>query len=287
MTLKSCLSISALVLVLLAACGTVPKTSIVTLPTGPPLAAVDDSLFGAVLAQAVAWNGAVSYKTLQSDTDLTEYLQQLSRVHTDAFTSRSGLLSFWINVHNAYVLDMIRLNPARTIDDIPGFRYAKVIHTWDGQSYSLDDIEHTIVEEHFREPRAFFALFDGARSSPALRPQPYSGEHLSEQLDEQFHEFLADSTKNYLDRRSNTLYLSNIFRDYSSTLERMTGEPNLTLVRDFAPSAMASWIRGHPTMNVSYLRYDNTIYRNDFGLINAPANERTPTPPRRPSGGIR
>jgi hypothetical protein len=287
MHFKTRLGVLTLTSIIFASCGTVLKTSIVSMPTGAPLAIVDDSLFGRVLSQAVAWNGAVSYKSLQSDSDLTEYLRQIALVHTDAFTSRSELLAFWINVHNAYVLDLLRLNPARSIDDIPGFRYAKVILMSDGQTYSLYDIEHTIIEHHFREPRAFFALFDGTRSSPQLRIEPYSGEHLSDQLDDQFHKFLADSTKNYLDRRANTLYLSKVFQDYAGTLEDMTGESIKTLVRDFGPPDISQWIGGHSALIVSYLRYDNTIFRSDFGLNNTPTNVHPRTPSRGASGGIR
>ena len=143
---------------------------------------------------------------------------------------------------------MIRSNPARSIDDISGFRYAKVILTGDAEHYSLDDIEHSILEHQFREPRAFFALFDGTRSSPKLPLDPYSGDHLSDQLDMQFREFLADSSKNYIDRRANTLYLSKMFENYSGTLEEMSAEPLTTLVRDFAPPIMSEWIHRHPTM---------------------------------------
>jgi len=274
-------------LVLLTSCGTVPKTSLVLPPTVTPLAALDDSLFQRVLTRAVAPNGAVSYNTLRSDTELTEYIQEIARVRTDAFISRSELLAFWLNVHNAYALDMIRMNPARSIDDISGFRYAKVIVTSDGQTHSLDDIEHSILEQQFREPRAFFALFDGSRSSPQLCPEPYSGDRLSSQLDDQFHKFLADSTKNYLDRRANTLYLSKIVQDYSSTLEKMANEALTTLIRDFAPPAMAQWIGGHPAVTISYLGYDNTIYSSDNGFTSPPTHERTPAQPRKTSGGIR
>jgi Protein of unknown function, DUF547 len=285
MTLKSCRSAWTLVLVLLASCGTVPKTSVTEAPLGVPRANVDDSLFFRVLHRAIASDGRISYKELQSDTELTAYLNQIAFVRTDAFNSRSELLAFWINTHNAYVLDMIRSNPARSIDDISGFRYAKVIFTGDGRHYSLDDIEHTILEQQFREPRAFFALFDGTRSSPTLPSEPYSGAYLSNQLDAQFRAFLADSTKNYLDRRVNTLYLSQTFEDYSSTLEEMSGEPLTTLVRDFAPTTMEEWIRRHSNVAISYLQYDNTINTSD--ITTAPSYERKSTPPRRPSGGIR
>ncbi len=286
MPFKHYQSLLVLVFVLLASCGTVPKTSVTETPLGSVRANADDSLFFRVLHRAVASDGRVNYAELRSDTELTEYLDEIALVRSDGFNSRAEMLAFWLNTHNAYVLDILRSNPARSIDDISGFRYAKVIMTGDAQHYSLDDIEHTILEHQFREPRAFFALFDGTRSSPVLPAEPYSGEHLSDQLDAQFRKFLADSTKNYLDRRSNTLYLSQMFEDYSGTLEEMTGESLTTLIRDFAPPAMAEWIPRHSNVTISYLRYDNSINTNDYGINTTPSNERKSTP-RKTSGGIR
>jgi|GEM_PF-2286295 hypothetical protein len=275
---------------LLASCGSVPKTSLPSIPEGPPIASVDDSLYARALERAITSSGTVSYTKLVSDSDLTAYLRQVAAVRTDAFTSRSELLAFWINVHNAYVLDIIRSNmgdqssPVRSIDDISGFRYAKVVLAG-GDRYSLDDIEHSIIERQFREPRAFFALFDGTRSSPLLQRIPYAESTLSEELDRQLKTFLGDSTKNYLDRRTNTLYLSPIFETYANDLGEAAGGTVAAFVRDFAPPAMAQWIAGHRDITISYLRYDYTINTNDIGTTHEPTYK--PALPRRPSGGIR
>lgn len=276
---------------LLASCGTVPKTTITSFPEGPPLPAVDDSLYARALERAVAPDGAVNYSELESDTDLTAYLRQIAAVQIDAFTSRSELLAFWINTHNAYVLDMIRKAwPVRSIDDISGFRYANVVLAG-GSRYSLDAIEHNIIEKQFREPRAFFALFDGSRSSPALQRVPYREDDLSPELDRQLKSFLADSTvdrprstKNYLDRGANTLYLSKIFETYASDLADAAGGTLADFVRDFAPPPMAQWIGRHHDVNISYLRYDYSINTNDFESTHEPTYHPTR---RRESGGIR
>ncbi len=273
-----------LVAMLFASCGTVPKTSITAFPQGQPLTAVDNALYARVLARAVAPNGAVSYQKLISDTDLTAYLREIARVQTDAFTSRSELLSFWINTHNAYVLDMIRRAwPVRSIDDIPGFRNAKVILAG-GLRYSLADIEHEILERQFREPRAFFALSDGSRSSPNLQRVPYTEAKLNAELDRRLKIFLADSTKNYLDRRANTIYLSKIFETYSSDLATAAGGTLTDFIRDFAPPRMVHWIARHRDVKLLYLRYDNTINTNDIEPIHKPIYR--PIPPRKHVGGI-
>jgi hypothetical protein len=269
-----------------ASCGTVPKTSLDGQPDRAALAAVNDSLYARCLTAVIEENGAIRIVPLVADTDLTEYLTEIAVTNPDGFNSRADQLSFWINTHNAYVLDLIRSNTATSIDDISGFRYAKIVRVG-GQLYSLDDIEHTIIAKHFREPRAFFALYDGTRSSPALRRKPYDGTNLSDELDAQLRIFLADSTKNYFDRRKNIVYLSKIFSDYRSSLEEMSGEGLNTLVRDFAPKPIADFLSHHPNADLAYLGYDKTIDETDLPIPSHEPANRTRTPTRRNSGGIK
>jgi len=272
--------IAIVLLVSSAGCGTSPKTSLGEIPDGPPLSAVDDSLFAEILDRSVSTNGAVSYNHLHGDTDLTEYLSQVARIRLTAFNSRWQLLALWLNAHNAYALDFIRSNmPVRSIEDIPGFRYTSLVIVG-GEKYSLDQIEHSIMQRQFREPRAFFALFDGSKSSPRLPAQPYAPEHLSEQLDAQVRGFLADSTKNYVDRKSNTLYLSKLFQDYATDIEQAAGTLR-AFVRSFAPPEMGEWMDSHQLAKIAYLSYDYTLSTSD---VETP-HERPQKPPRRRSSG--
>jgi hypothetical protein len=266
-------------IVICTGCGVQPRVTVNSVPNGGPLSKVSDSLYANVIGNALAPSGAISLSRLRSDNELTTYLGQLARMRTDMFMTRQSALAFWINAHNAIVMDLLRLNPGVSMEDM---QYAHVAQIGDAQ-YSLNDIEHTILTKQFREPRAFFALWDGSRSSPPLRTEPYSEEQLSEQLDEQIKSFLADSTKNMLDRRANTIYLSQVFRDYRDEIEQVTN--TLTaFIRHFAPEAMAHWIDGHPSVILSFLRYDRSTFSSDIEPakhINEPRK-----PARRTSGGI-
>jgi hypothetical protein len=211
-------------------------------------------------------------------------LNEIARMRTDVFVSRPAALTFWINAHNAFVMDLLRSNGApRSTDDISGFEYAHVLLIG-GSMYSLHDIEHNILTKQFREPRAFFALWDGTHSSPKLLGEPYNEEELSHQLDTQLRSFLEDSTKNMLDRRANTIYLSQIFRDYRDDIEAVTGSLT-SFIRAFAPALITHWIDGHPNVVLSYLSYDQTVFTSDVEPPKKPrAEPRKPT--RRSSGGI-
>ena len=149
--------------------------------------------------------------------------------------------------------------------------------------YSLHDIEHNVLTKQFREPRGFFALWDGSRSSPKLASEPYNEEELSHQIDTQLREFLADSTKNMLDRHANTIYLSQVFRDYQDDIEAVTGSLT-SFIRGFAPQPIARWIDGHPNVVLSYLSYDHSVFTSD---VEPPKPRPEPRKPaRRSSGGI-
>ncbi|HWF43047.1 MAG TPA: DUF547 domain-containing protein [Candidatus Kapabacteria bacterium] len=271
----------------LSSCIGTARTTITEMPDGARMAKVDDTLFAEVLSHVLQTNGSVSYNALRSDAKLTDYLQQLALVRTDIFISRQAELAFWLNAHNAYVLDIIRSNwPVHSISDIPGFRVAKIVLIG-GTHYSLEDIEHEILATHFREPRVFFGLFDGTRSSPPLRPEPYSEAHLSDELDHQLLLFLGDSTKNFVDRKGITIYLSELFKQYSNEIEAAAGTMT-TFLSVYAPPEMARWVNAHPTAHISYLDYNNTLFTNDVpengSATEQPARNQ---PIRKSPGGTR
>jgi hypothetical protein len=273
---------------LFVGCGGVIRTTVTAMPEGDRITRVNDSLFADVLGRAVQPDGAISYNELRSDSELTDYLGQLALIRTDVFTSRQAELAFWVNAHNAYVLDILRSNlPAHSVSEIAGFRNVKVALIG-GTRYSLEDIEHGILAKQFREPRVFFALFDGTRSSPPLRKEPYVESHLSDQLNDQITGFLSDSTKNFIDRKANTIYLSHCFEDYSEAIEAVAGTMDAFL-EAYAPPVMAAWITNHSSAKISYLSYDNTLYTSDIEASHEQPAQQLPRkqPGRRSSGGIK
>ena len=293
-SLRSLLLLVGLVLIgasTLTGCGSVPQVTVHAAASTQTIASVDDSLYAHVLVHALTGNGpaapagSFSLTRLRADTELTSYLEQLARVQTDAFLSHTQELAFWINAYNAYALDLLRSNqPARLLSDIPGFHSAAVALIG-GRFYSLDDIA-TIMERRFREPRAFFALHDGSRSAPHLRAQPYADAILSDQLETQVRDFLADSTKNLFPHHASVMYLSSSFHDYEGAIVKVSGDL-LSFIRGYAPPTVAQYLQSHPSTEISYLQGDETINTSD---ITQPSQrhdtyQRKPAP-KRSSGGI-
>lgn len=244
-------------------CGSLPRTSIIlgTDTLGKPsLNTVDHHLLTGTLSRAVDDAGNISIEKLKGDESLTKYLEQLAIARTDVFTSRHAQLTFWINAYNAYVLDMLRLNPIKNSpDDIGRLKSAPVVIVA-GKRNSLADIEANLIKE-FREPRMFFALVTGEKGGGRFWKEALQENTLSDQLDRAVKTYFADTSTARLDKDKNTIFLSSFVQSHQEHLVTAAGSV-VAFIRAFAPPAMAEHIDQRPTVKVSYFRFDNTLRRS-------------------------
>jgi hypothetical protein len=127
------------------------------------------------------------------------------------FWNEKDRIAFWLNAYNAYTLHLIVANypiqpakgktkyPANSIRQIPGAWEHKKFRAL-GRDVTLDEIEHKILRVEFNEPRIHMALVCAAVSCPKLRREPYRGDVLETQLDDQSRAFLSDLRKFHIDR---------------------------------------------------------------------------------------
>jgi hypothetical protein len=78
---------------------------------------------------------------------------------------------------------------------------------WSIVRSALDGIEHGKVRR-FKDPRVHAALVCGSMSCPTLRSEPYVGERLEAQLDDQMRRFLAGGAVRVI---GGTVHLSRVF----------------------------------------------------------------------------
>ena len=109
-----------------------------------------------------------------------------------------------------------------SIRDIPGV-WNRRNFTLVGEARTLDNIEHDILRKDFNEPRIHVALVCAAVSCPPLRDEPYLPEQLDAQLDDQTSRFAASPHGFGLDRQSEKVYLSSIFKWYGQDFEKTYG----------------------------------------------------------------
>jgi hypothetical protein len=198
----------------------------------PPTASADASAlsydpYAAVLANYVDDRGLVDYRGLKANSGyLDAFAALLSQVKPDEYDSwnEKQKITFWINAYNALTLEAIVRNypidsslvrsmlyPKNSIRQIPG--------VWDqlrfvvaGREMTLNDIEHGTLRAKFNEPRIHVALVCAAMSCPPLRREPYTGEQLDQQLEDQARTFLRSPRGLRIERSEGKVYLSSIFR---------------------------------------------------------------------------
>ncbi len=224
--------ISVLLLSLATATATATATVPRLLQAQPVVASapvVDHAAWNAMLAAYVT-DGMVDYDAFQRDARFATYLAQLGRVQA-ASLPRNEQLAYWINVYNAYTIQLLNSRRERTsirdINKVLGVTlkspWAEPIVRADRRTLTLDDVEHEIIRKQFKDPRIHVALVCAAMGCPPLRSEAYDASRLDAQLDDQARRFLAQTAKNRVDVKSGTVYGSPIFtwyrEDFGGTLQ--------------------------------------------------------------------
>ncbi|MBI4566415.1 MAG: DUF547 domain-containing protein [Planctomycetes bacterium] len=179
-------------------------------------------------------DGRVDYAAIQKHPSaLKAYLSALEAVDRATYESWSEerKIAFWLNAYNAYTVKLIVDHyPVNSIKDLGGWfssvfnkEFIPLKRLRDGRTISLNDIEHETLRKDFSEPRIHFALVCASKGCPPLRGEPYVGERLDQQLDEQAKVFLNDRERNRYDAKTKTLYLSKIFDWFSEDFEKKAG----------------------------------------------------------------
>lgn len=193
--------------------------------TGHPLFPYD--AYARVLKTYVNAQAMVNYKVLKAQQkDLDAFVPLLGRVDPDAYNrwSEKERIAFWVNAYNALTLAVIITHypiqssyltslvfPKNSIRQIPGV-WDRIQFSVMGRKLVLNDIEHVILRRQFNEPRIHLALVCASIGCPSLRNEPYTGDRLDAQLDDQARRFLKDFRKFRIDRHQGRVHLSSIFK---------------------------------------------------------------------------
>jgi hypothetical protein len=223
-------------------------------------------------------DGVVNYEGIKANAPLLEkYLGQVAEVSKAQYDKfgKEEQMAYLINAYNAFTLKMISdFYPVGSIKDIGpkvggGFFGAgskqwkvseyelngkKVSFQAMGKAVTLDEIEHENLRPIFKDARVHFALVCGAVSCPFLRSEAYTSSKLSEQLDAQGKQFLADAFRNRYDESKKTLYLSKIFDWFSKDFKRDGGGKVYDFVKKYmAPEVVA---KAGTNPDIEYITYD-------------------------------
>jgi Protein of unknown function, DUF547 len=171
----------------------------------------------------------IDYASLKKNpAPLTAYLDTLAAVPESAFNKwdRNQQMAFLINLYNAATLKLVIDHyPIKSIKEIGGVRgpWKQEVVRLFGRIKTLDHVEHDRLRPIYHDPRVHFAVNCASIGCPALRAEAFQAARLDAQLDEQGRAFVRDPSKNRVDAKNKTLYLSEIFDWFKSDFTAKSG----------------------------------------------------------------
>lgn len=180
-----------------------------------------------LLRTYVDQQGQVAYGRWHQEAvpPLEQWLADMASVNVDRLEKPEAIATL-LNLYNALTIrQVLRQYPIDSIQPkvfgIPNWLaflrfFTRTVYTLDGQSLSLNTIEHGILRQRFLDPRMHFALVCASMGCPLLRPSAYRPNSLWEQLEEDCDRFINNPDKVRYDAPSQTLYCSKIFKWYKA-----------------------------------------------------------------------
>ena len=209
-----------------------------------------------LLQKHVTEKGKVDYKGFKADKEkLDEYLAILSKQKPGKNWSRNEAIAFWINAYNAFTVKLIIDNyPVKSIKDLnPSVSVIFVNTVWDkkffsigGDKMSLNNIEHNILRK-MKEPRIHFSIVCASVSCPKLLNTAYEAATLDKQLNQAATAFLADASKNQVNKTHPKL--SKIFDWFSGDFS-INGKSKIDFINQFTATKIDN------NAHISYLDYN-------------------------------
>jgi len=193
-------------------------------PTGVPAAAAPvpgaasvslETLFAPyfVLLRAHVHGGRVDYAGLRHEgfADLKSFVSSLDRIAPESLADERSRFALYLHAYNAFALfAAVERYPLTSVKNVPGF-FTERKHRIGGRAYSLDELEHEVLQKRFADPRMHFALVCGAMSCPVLDPGLTAAERFEEGLEEGSRRFVADESHVAFDEKAGVLRLSPLF----------------------------------------------------------------------------
>lgn len=206
----------------------------------------------------------MNYKALKANDKavLDRLRQSLAQVDAQALAPKDRL-AYWINLYNVSVVGIVVDHyPVESIRDISTDPIIRLnvfkkdsVKTKQG-TISLDTIENEKIREAFKDPRIHFAINCAAKSCPPIRPEPYIGERLDQQLDDQARKFLNGPLGVRLQKDGDelTLHVTKILDWFKDDFEKWGGG-RVAFVRKYLPADKQKQIDAAKEVELDFNEY--------------------------------
>ena len=167
-----------------------------------------------LLDQYRSEDGMVDYESLkQNPSDVEEIIAIIQSIDPESMEANDRK-AFIINSYNFLVIhEIVQGGIEKTVKENTAFFKQNRI-SMNGDSASLDELEHLELRAQYNDPRIHFALNCGATSCPPLSKEILNGADLEEQLDDLTREALNDTTHVMIINEERIVRLSPIFDWY-------------------------------------------------------------------------
>lgn len=131
--------------------------------------------------------------------------------------NRNEQLAFWLNLHNAQVIEILAREGYSNIDEKrgqpgkPGDLWAEKRLEVEGHALSLEDIEQNILIRQWDDPILLYGLCYGVKGSPVVGDAAFSGATVHAQLEDAAREFVNDTSNVRIRGRNDRLQVSSLY----------------------------------------------------------------------------
>jgi len=195
-------------------------------PAAPAVVSFHDKCTSILNTDFINDKGMVDYNALKrKKPELKALLDEFSRLNRDEYNSwpKEDKIAFWLNAYNIQLLKIIADNypiqstrvhrvfwPSTSIRHIRGIWTDYKFMVMD-EEFTLSEIDQRFFRKEFSDPRIFFAVSQASVSGPPLRNEPYSGQKLNEQLEDQVKKYLSNPLGFNINTEEKTVSLSALF----------------------------------------------------------------------------
>ncbi|MDA9333614.1 DUF547 domain-containing protein [Polaribacter sp.] len=169
-------------------------------------------IYNELLQAHVTKEGIVDYKNF-NQKKLRLYLTSLEKVTPKTTWSKDKKKAFWINVYNAYtlqiVLDNYPITSIRTIKKEGNTAWKIAFVKVGNQTYTLDHLEHEILRKKYKDPRIHVGVNCASISCPKLLNIAFTEENVNAELEKLMTEFVNDTARNKISNEN--IKISKIF----------------------------------------------------------------------------
>ena len=205
----------------------------------------------------------VDYTSLAEEPDLlNDYVTKMQALDPREL-NRSQQFAYWVNLYNALTMKVIVENyPVSSIlkissSAVPSGPWDDLVAIIQGQSITLNDIEHRILRSYWSDHRIHFAVNCASFGCPNVQIDAFTAENTEDLLNSAAIEFLNHPRG--LTAKGDDLVLSSIFKWYASDFGDSEEEIVKTLTQYVDDPALKSKLA-----QVGSIEYDYDWSLNDF-----------------------